>query len=182
MRDHCASTDHGAVADGVPRQYGRGSPDPNIIADADRPGDRPHLPAILHREVVARRRYADLGADKGVVPDPDLRGIQENAVVVDHHTPAEMDVLADVTSEGRPDVCLGIEVTAEELLQKGSADHRVVLPVDATAEGIGTRHRPDELVNVLILGAGRYARTAPVQESHAEPYACTLFILIIRYS
>ena len=35
MRDHCASTDHGAVADGDPRQYGRGSPDPNIIADAD---------------------------------------------------------------------------------------------------------------------------------------------------
>ena len=57
--------------------------------------------------------YADLGTDEGVIPDPDLGGVQEDAVVIDHHAPPEMDVQTHIAPEGRPYLGLGIEIAAQ---------------------------------------------------------------------
>ena len=167
--DDRAGPDYGAVAYGHSGKDGGVRSDPHVVAYPDGLRHRLDMPAVRRREVVAGSRDADLRPDQHVIADPYVRGIQENAVVVDRRLLPDMDVGPEIATERRAYLGIRVEVLPEQLLEyRYAALSRADVSVEPVAERPGAVHRLQELPQVGVLVTGRYAVAGAFDEIHGH--------------
>jgi len=117
--DYAAGPDDGVVADGDAGEDDGASADPDVAADADWLAALEVAEASFGGARVVGGVDLDDGADLGAVADLDEVDVEEDAVEVEEDAAAEVDVVAVVAEEGRPDggvLAAGGEDFAEERL------------------------------------------------------------------
>src|SRR6185437_14392324 len=110
---NAACADDAAVADGHARKNDRASPDPLIVSDADRASifqaGSPYIRLKRMRRGVQLYRRTHLQ----IISDLDRRAVEKHAVEVDEGVPSELNVVAIITEEDRPDDCAVPDRTTE---------------------------------------------------------------------
>lgn len=155
--DDAAGADDGAIADRDAGADDRAAADPDVVPDSDRLGE---LLLASQLGVHRMRRRVDLHgrAEERAVADRNLADVEHDAVEIEEHTLAEMDVRTVVAEEWRlhPDA---VATAAEELFKDATSLVllRFARRIEVLAEVSSTIAHGDELgVERVVEFAGEH--------------------------